>query len=87
MFLFRTKIRININRPLKPIEQQENEKTHATIDTERIFTIQAAIVRIMKARQTLSRALLINEVIEQLRQRFQPDVSHIEVNKSVRFQI
>ena len=40
--------------------------------------MEACIVRIMKARRALRYAVLLNEVIEQLRSRFRPSPSHIK---------
>jgi hypothetical protein len=41
--------------------------------------IQAAIIRIMKASQTLKHALLMREVIQQLSSLFRPEISIIKV--------
>jgi cullin 1 len=70
-----------MNAPLKSVEQKENDNVHRTIDEDRKFLIQAAIVRIMKARQTLKHALLMQEVIEQLCSRFRPQIPQIKVHK------
>ena len=75
------KIRINLNQPLKSVEQKESEVVHQRIDDDRKMIIQAAIVRTMKARQTLKHALLVQEVIQQLGSHFKPTVPLIKVNK------
>jgi cullin 1 len=71
---------MNLNVPLKSIEQKDNEGIQRTIDEDRKMLIQAAIVRIMKARQTLKHALLMQEVIQQLNSRFNPSIPLIKVN-------
>jgi len=80
IFVFSKNIRINLNVPLKSIEQKDNEGIQRTIDEDRKMLIQAAIVRIMKARQTLKHALLMQEVIQQLSSRFNPSIPLIKVN-------
>ncbi|CAF3711241.1 unnamed protein product [Rotaria sp. Silwood1] len=65
------KTRLNLNVPCKSVEQQDTENLYRTIDDDRRTIIQAAIVRIMKARQTLKYALLVQEVIQQLSSRFE----------------
>ncbi|CAF5037551.1 unnamed protein product, partial [Rotaria sp. Silwood1] len=72
------KIKINLNVPLKSVEQKDIEDLHRTIDEDRKMIIQAAIVRIMRARQTLKDALLMQEVIQQLSSRFEPEISVIK---------
>ncbi len=79
-FLFSKKIKINLNVPLKSVEQKDIEGLHRTIDEDRKMVIQAAIVRTMKARQTLKHALLMQEVIQQLSSRFKPKIPVIKVN-------
>lgn len=74
------KLRINLNVPLKSVEQKDIEGVHRTIDEDRKMVIQAAIVRIMKARQTLKHALLMQEVIQQLSSRFRPKIPVIKVS-------
>ena len=63
MLCFSKKIKINLNVPLKSVEQKDIEGLHRTIDEDRKMVIQAAIVRTMKARQTLKHALLMQEEI------------------------
>ncbi|UJR08703.1 hypothetical protein I4U23_012960 [Adineta vaga] len=72
------KLRINLNVPLKSVEQKDIEGVHRTIDEDRKMVIQAAIVRIMKARQSLKHALLMQEVIQQLSSRFRPKIPVIK---------
>jgi cullin 1 len=72
------KLRINLNVPLKSVEQKDIESVHRTIDEDRKMVIQAAIVRTMKARQTLKHALLMQEVIQQLSSRFKPKIPVIK---------
>ena len=80
MFLFSKKLRINLNVPLKSVEQKDIEGVHRTVDEDRKMVIQAAIVRIMKARQTLKHSLLMQEVIQQLSSRFKPKIPVIKVS-------
>ena len=46
---------------------KESEKTHESVFRDRQYQIDAAIVRIMKARKTLSHAMLMSEVFNQVR--------------------
>ncbi|PVD30741.1 hypothetical protein C0Q70_10016 [Pomacea canaliculata] len=57
---------------------QEVESTHSAVDEDRKMYLQAAIVRIMKARRLLKHNLLIQEVITQSATRFSPSVSMIK---------
>ncbi|CAF3407109.1 unnamed protein product, partial [Rotaria sp. Silwood2] len=72
------KIRLNLNVPWKSVEQQDTENLYRTIDDDRRTIIEAAIVRIMKARQTLEYALLVQEVIQQLSSPFKPRIPMIK---------
>lgn len=49
-----------------------------SIDDDRKLYLQAAIVRIMKARKTLSHAQLVQETIQQSRNRFNPNIPMIK---------
>jgi cullin 1 len=79
LFVSSKKLRINLNVPLKAVEQKEIEEVNQAIDEDRKMVIQAAIIRIMKARQTLKHELLMEEVIQQLSSRFQPKIPVIKV--------
>ncbi|CAF4757380.1 unnamed protein product, partial [Rotaria sp. Silwood1] len=72
------KIKINLNVPIKSVEQKDIEGLYRTIDADRKILIRAAIVRIMKQRKTLKHALLTQEVIHQLSSRFQPQIPMIK---------
>eukprot|EP00003_Mantamonas_plastica_P005009 TRINITY_DN1401_c0_g1_i3.p1 TRINITY_DN1401_c0_g1~~TRINITY_DN1401_c0_g1_i3.p1 ORF type:complete len:287 (+),score=82.53 TRINITY_DN1401_c0_g1_i3:296-1156(+) len=56
---------------------KENEHMHKTIVEERRLQVQAAIVRIMKARKTLDHQQLMTETFEQLK-RFTASVSMVK---------
>jgi cullin 2 len=62
----------------KEISAQEVEQTHTAVDEDRKLYIQAAIVRVMKARKVLKHALLIQEVLSQSQARFAPSISLIK---------
>ncbi|XP_030846066.1 cullin-2 [Strongylocentrotus purpuratus] len=73
----RTKFKITTAVQRDP-PQQEVEQTHNAVDEDRKLYLQAAIVRIMKARKKLRHNILIQEVISQARSRFSPSVSMIK---------
>lgn len=58
--------------------QEERKATQKRIDDERGHAIEAAIVRIMKQRKELTHQQLMTETIQQLSQRFQPDINMIK---------
>lgn len=72
----RTKFRIMSVQ--KDVSAQEVEQTHSAADEDRKLYIQAAIVRVMKARKVLKHALLIQEVLSQSQARFAPSISLIK---------
>lgn len=52
--------------------EPERKETRTRVDEDRKHEIEAAIVRIMKARKQMSHSNLVTEVTEQLRSRFMP---------------
>ncbi|KAM9308850.1 cullin-2 isoform 2-T2 [Gastrophryne carolinensis] len=72
----RTKFKITT--PMQKDTPQEVEQTRSAVDEDRKMYLQAAIVRIMKARKLLRHNALIQEVISQSRARFNPSISMIK---------
>ncbi|KAE8913466.1 Cullin-4 [Phytophthora fragariae] len=60
-------IRIKINSIQMKETKKENEDTHERVFRDRQYQVDAAIVRIMKARKKLSHALLMTEIFTQVR--------------------
>ncbi|KAJ1960780.1 ubiquitin ligase (cullin) of SCF [Dipsacomyces acuminosporus] len=71
------KLRINLATTKKPEQKREATETMKSVDMDRMYSIQAAIVRIMKARKTLNHRQLIQEVISQIKL-FQAQVGDIK---------
>ncbi|KAF8383258.1 cul-3 [Pristionchus pacificus] len=73
-----TRIRIQ-NVTNKSETEPERKETRNKIDEDRKHEVEAAIVRIMKARKTLQHNDLVVEVTEQLQSRFKPDPQLIKM--------
>lgn len=65
----------NVNTKLSP---EEIKATQGTVDTDRQYLVDAAIVRIMKSRKVLSHSNLVAEAIEHLKRYFQPNLPLIK---------
>ncbi|MBN3286560.1 CUL2 protein, partial [Polyodon spathula] len=72
----RTKFKITTS--MQKDTPQEIEQTRSAVDEDRKMYLQAAIVRIMKARKVLRHNALIQEVINQSKARFNPSISMIK---------
>jgi cullin-4 len=58
------KYRVKINQVQLKETKEENQETHMRVAEDRNFETQAAIVRIMKSRKTISHSELVAEVIK-----------------------
>ncbi|XP_003737732.1 cullin-3 [Galendromus occidentalis] len=58
--------------------EPERNETQRKVDDDRKYEIEAAIVRVMKARKTMQHAVLVAEVTDQLKSRFQPSPNLIK---------
>ena len=63
------KFRIKINQIQLKETKEENKTTHERVAADRHYETQAAIVRIMKSRKTITHAELVAEVIKATRSR------------------
>jgi len=60
-------LRIKVNSIQLKETQEENKKTTESVFQDRQYQVDAAVVRVMKARKTLSHTLLISELFKQLK--------------------
>uniref|UniRef100_A0A673BZ77 Cullin-2 n=1 Tax=Sphaeramia orbicularis TaxID=375764 RepID=A0A673BZ77_9TELE len=76
----RTKFKIttSMQKDTPQVRPDEMEQTRSAVDEDRKMYLQAAIVRIMKARKVLRHNALIQEVINQSKARFNPSISMIK---------
>ncbi|KAG1832890.1 Cullin family-domain-containing protein [Suillus subalutaceus] len=73
------KTRISLNRPIKAEVKADSSELSQTVEKDRKHTLEATVVRIMKARKTLKIQPLIQEVVSQLSQRFTPKIPDIKI--------
>ncbi|KAK3322302.1 Cullin-domain-containing protein [Apodospora peruviana] len=74
------KYRVKINQIQLKETNEENQETHQRVAADRQFETQAAIVRIMKSRKTMTHLQLVTEVINQTRSRGALDAGDIKMN-------
>ena len=74
------KFRVKINQIQLRETREENRATHQRVAADRQFETQAAIVRIMKSRKSMSEAELVAEVINQTKSRGAVDAADIKAN-------
>jgi len=72
------RLKLKLTTSLQKETKQENTDTHKSIDEDRKLYLQAAIVRIMKARKVLNHVKLVQEVIDQAKSRFTPHIPMIK---------
>lgn len=63
------KHRIKINQIQAKETKEENKETHERVAADRGYETQAAIVRIMKSRKTITHVELVSEIITATRSR------------------
>lgn len=73
-------MRIKINQIQLKETKEENKTTHERVAADRHYETQAAIVRIMKSRKSITHAELIAEVIEATRHRGTLQPAEIKTN-------
>jgi len=67
-----------IKVPLPRVTQKETRSTQLSISADRVYILDACVVRIMKTRKTLNFHTLISEVVNQVSNAFSPDVKQIK---------
>ncbi|TVY54280.1 Cullin-4B [Lachnellula cervina] len=74
------KFRIKINQIQLKETKEENKETHERVHQDRQYETQAAIVRIMKSRKTMTHPNLVAEVINQTKARGAVEPAEIKKN-------
>ncbi|KAH8801580.1 Cullin family-domain-containing protein [Xylogone sp. PMI_703] len=74
------KYRIKINQIQLKETKEENKETHERVAQDRQYETQAAIVRIMKSRKSMTHGNLVAEVINQTKSRGAVELSEIKKN-------
>lgn len=74
------KYRIKINQIQAKETKEENKETHERVAADRAYETQAAIVRIMKSRKTITHLDLVSDVIAATKSRGVLDAGDIKKN-------
>eukprot|EP01101_Sappina_pedata_P002151 TRINITY_DN12410_c0_g1_i1.p1 TRINITY_DN12410_c0_g1~~TRINITY_DN12410_c0_g1_i1.p1 ORF type:complete len:768 (+),score=286.72 TRINITY_DN12410_c0_g1_i1:26-2305(+) len=72
------RMKVNINVRIEQEQQVEVDETQVHLEEHRKLQIQAAIVRVMKARKQLDHANLMGEIVSQLQSLFKPKIVTIK---------
>ncbi|PVU85640.1 hypothetical protein BB560_006956 [Smittium megazygosporum] len=72
------RLKINLNVPLRSEKKNESVQAHKAVSVNHQMSIQASIVRVMKTRKVATHNVLVNEVINQLENRFKPTIQEIK---------
>ncbi|KIY60706.1 hypothetical protein CYLTODRAFT_287512 [Cylindrobasidium torrendii FP15055 ss-10] len=72
------KVKLSIASISEKITEEESIKTQDMVDESRKYTVQAAIVRIMKGSKELHNKDLVNRVVDAVRMHFHPDIPSIK---------
>ncbi|KAJ8515287.1 hypothetical protein ONZ45_g7267 [Pleurotus djamor] len=70
--------KVHINSIQAKVTVDESKSTHALIDGERMHSIDAAVVRIMKANKEMKLEKIVQETVDSLQRHFIPDVPSIK---------
>ena len=73
-----TRFRVGVVAANKAENDKEKKETNESVEKDRGQQLEASIVRIMKQRKQLSHQDLVIEVVEQMKQRFSPDIGSIK---------
>jgi len=74
------KFRVKINQIQLKETKAENKETHEKVALDRKYETQAAIIRIMKSRKTVRSVELVQQTIEQTKNRGTLDIKEIKQN-------
>ncbi|KAK7752664.1 ubiquitin ligase (cullin) of SCF [Diatrype stigma] len=72
------KIKVNLNLQSTKDDKAEKEKINKAVKMDRDISMQATIVRIMKARKKLKYSQLLSETISQVSAHFKPEIANIK---------